>query len=145
MRWSVCYFSLSIVTYWLSGGTFWKEDTTLNHYGTCMYADLEVALYQGCNVQDDYICSVGRWSWMALCQCFWWFSIWLKLSFCLFCCSKWRGISGHYDRGYMNTRDPGKKKLHCIFCCKIFGHSRQQLHIFVKEITKQGCKWDLLL
>ena len=35
----------------------------------------------------------------------------------------------------MKTSDhETKKKLHCIFCCKISGHSRQQLHIFVKEI-----------
>ena len=45
----------------------------------------------------------------------------------------------------MKTSDQEKKKLHCIlFCCKISGHSHQQLHIFVKEVTKQGCKLDLL-
>ena len=43
----------------------------------------------------------------------------------------WQGI--HEDKWSR------KQETTCIFCCKISWHS-QQFHIFVKEITKQGCK-----
>lgn len=111
-----------------------------------------------------YICSVGGWPWTALLL----LEVFLllpalvsvggssktiisnfqfnplKLLHCLFCCSKWRRISGYYDGGYMK-KWPRKEETTCIFCWKISGHSCQQLHIFVKEISKQRCKLDLLL
>lgn len=129
---------------------------------TCMYAALEAGLF----LQDDYNLHLFCWrvamnclatlggvfAAACTCLCGWQFKNYhsnfqfnpLKLLHCLFCCSKWRRISGYYDGGYMK-KWPRKEETTCIFCWKISGHSCQQLHIFVKEISKQRCKLDLLL